>query len=103
MDSHADLVTLANGINKLITGNDEDIVGAPKTFISGIASMLSDAGKEVTEAFGLRNTANPKSAESKMVSRACAGCGARCTGAKVPASPVNTAVGQSNSEPPRTL
>ena len=57
MDSHADLVTLANGINKLITGNDEDIVGAPK-------------------AFGLRNTANPKSAESKMVSRACAGCGA---------------------------
>mgnify|MGYP007028163319 CR=1 FL=1 len=38
--------------------------------------MLSDAGKEVTEAFGLRNTANPKSAESKMVSRACAGCGA---------------------------
>ena len=76
MDSHADLVTLANGINKLITGNDEDIVGAPKTFISGIASMLSDAGKEVTEAFGLRNTANPKSAESKMVSRACAGCGA---------------------------
>ena len=76
MDSHADLVTLANGINKLITGNDEDIGGAPKTFISGIASMLSDAGKEVTEAFGLRNTANPKSAESKMVSRACAGCGA---------------------------
>lgn len=80
MDSHADLVTLANGINKLITGSDEDIVGAPKTFISGIASMLTGATKEVTEAFGLGNPAKSKNSEVKMVSRACAGCGAPLRG-----------------------
>ena len=76
MDSHADLMTLANGVNKLITGSDEDIVGAPKTFISGIASMLSDAGREVTEAFGMRNPEKSGNTGSKTVSRCCAGCGA---------------------------
>ena len=76
MYSHVDLVKLANGVNKLITGSDEDIVGAPKTFISGIASMLSDAGREVTEAFGMRNPAKSGNTGSKTVSRCCAGCGA---------------------------
>ena len=47
MGSHADLSKLVNGINKEITGSDEDVVGAPKTFISGIASMLTGATKEM--------------------------------------------------------
>ena len=50
MGSHADLSKLVNGINKEITGSDEDVVGAPKTFISGIASMLTGATKETANA-----------------------------------------------------
>lgn len=79
MESHTDLMKLANGINKEITGSDEDIVGAPKTFISGIASMLSGATKEVAEAFTMSGLAKPKGA-GKAVSRTCLGCGAALHG-----------------------
>lgn len=79
MRSHADLSKLANGISKEITGSDEDIVGAPKTFISGIASMLSGATKEVAEAFTMSGLAKPKGA-GKAVSRTCLGCGAALHG-----------------------
>lgn len=80
MGSHADLVQLANGISKEITGSDEDIVGAPKTFISGIASVLSGATKEMTEAFNMSGLTKPKAA--KTVSKTCFGCGAALHGAE---------------------
>ena len=78
MGSHADLSKLVNGINKEITGSDEDVVGAPKTFISGIASMLTGATKEMAEAFTMSGLTKP--AGAKKVSRACLGCGATLHG-----------------------
>ena len=78
MASHADLVRLANGINKEITGSDEDIVGAQKTFISGIASALTGATKEMAEAFNMSGLTKPKAA--KKVSKTCFGCGAAVHG-----------------------
>ncbi|PKV05457.1 hypothetical protein [Bifidobacterium pseudolongum] len=78
MGSHADLSKLVNGINKEITGSDEDVVGAPKTFISGIASMLTGATKEMAEAFTMSGLTKP--AGAKKVLRACLGCGAALYG-----------------------
>lgn len=78
MASHADLVRLANSINHELTGSDEDIVGAQKTFISDLANTITGATKEFTQAFGIGGAKTADAA--KTVSAVCSGCGATLHG-----------------------
>ncbi|KFI64253.1 hypothetical protein [Bifidobacterium cuniculi] len=77
MDSHQELARLGNAVNHALTGSDEDIVGAPKTFISDIANTLSGATREFTQAFGFGSR---PSATVETVSAVCEGCGASLHG-----------------------